>query len=56
MGKAETKNKNVAMAARLKAEGVQRSNATCPNCHKRTPAGSLYSHMLGCGGNYQGRK
>lgn len=56
MGKAETKNKNVAMASRMKALGIQRKNTTCPVCHK--PMGgphTLTNHVAKCGGNYQHR-
>ena len=58
MGKAETKNKNVAMAAYMKAHGVTRSNATCPTCSTPVSPGALIPHMRKCGGNYRppGRK
>jgi hypothetical protein len=57
MGKPETKNKNVAMASRMKQQGIQRRNTTCPICSK--PQGgqhSLLNHMSKCGGNYGGAK
>lgn len=55
MGKAETKNKNVAMASRMKQEGIQRRNATCVICSKPvgTQPHAILAHMQKCGGNYR---
>ena len=54
MGKAETKNKNVAMASRMKALGIQRRNSTCPVCSKVMGGPhQLQTHVAKCGGNYK---
>ncbi len=47
---ARLKAKNAAMAAAMKAEGVTRSTAKCPICHKLVALGSLHFHIAACKG------
>lgn len=44
------KAKNAEMAARMKAEGIQRNTMKCPICHKLVGIGSLWAHLgrAGC--------
>lgn len=48
--KTATKNANVAMAARMKAEGVTRRTCRCPICHHLIGLSGLFSHLGGCKG------
>lgn len=42
------RERNSAMAARMKAEGVKRSTMKCPVCHQLVGIASLYSHLGKC--------
>lgn len=42
------KAKNQAMAAAMKAAGVERRTGNCPLCHKEVSLHKLYSHILTC--------
>lgn len=44
MGK-RTKEKDQAMAAMMKALGIERTSARCPVCHVLTSLRSLYMHI-----------
>lgn len=43
-----TRNKNMAMAARMKAEGVRRNVARCPICYRIVSLSGLYHHIVTC--------
>lgn len=47
---ASTKAANQAMAARMKAEGVERRTCRCPICHHLVSINGLFSHLTGCKG------
>jgi ribosomal protein L37AE/L43A len=40
--------KNSAMAAAMKAEGIQRHTAKCPVCHRAVAISSMYAHIVTC--------
>ena len=42
--------KNSAMAARMKAEGVERTTCRCPLCHKTVSLKQIGVHTLACKG------
>lgn len=42
--------KDAAMAARLKALGIERRSANCPICHRVTALSSLQHHITTCRG------
>ena len=44
------RNKDIAMAARLKADGVKRKVARCPICNKVVNIKGLYTHIITCSG------
>ena len=43
-----TRTKDIAMAARLKSEGVVRKVARCPICNKVVNVKGFYSHIVTC--------
>lgn len=45
---ASTKAKNAAMAARMKADGVERATMKCPLCNRMVGIKSFERHVLGC--------
>lgn len=45
---ARRKAKDSAMAAMMKAQGVERTTMNCPMCHKRIGINSQYSHLGKC--------
>lgn len=42
------KAKNQAMAAMMKAQGIERHTANCPLCHKQVSLRNLYGHIGTC--------
>lgn len=42
------RSKNSAMAAMLKAQGVERNSGKCPICQKTVSLNSLYNHIITC--------
>ena len=42
--------KNSAMAARMKAEGVERHTTKCPCCHNTVSLDGVYRHIITCKG------
>lgn len=49
-GATNTRNKNIAMAAYMKAHGIERHTCNCPLCHARVSLNALYAHLGKCGG------
>lgn len=47
---ARLKAKNQAMAAAMKAHGIERNIARCPVCHSITSLGRLAHHIASCKG------
>lgn len=47
-GASRNRNKNVAMAAYMKAHKVERHVCLCPICHRQVGLNSLYSHLGKC--------
>lgn len=45
---ASLKAKNSAMAARMKADGVERATMKCPLCNRMVGIKTFGSHILGC--------
>lgn len=45
---ARQRERNSSMAAAMKAQGVKRSTARCPLCHKLIGIATLYSHLGKC--------
>lgn len=45
MANAKSREKDQAMAARMKAEGVKRTVARCPICSKLVAVNSLATHL-----------
>lgn len=45
---ARLKAKNQAMAAAMKAQGVERTTCLCPLCHGKVALSRLYTHILNC--------
>lgn len=50
MSKESNRNKNVAMAARMKSEGIVRKVARCPICNKVVGLSGIYTHIVTHGG------
>lgn len=48
MSLADRRNKDQAMAARLKSQGVERREARCPLCHSIVSLERLPSHLNVC--------
>jgi len=42
------RNKDKAMAARLKKEGVKRTRARCPVCNRVVNVKGIYQHIVTC--------
>jgi len=40
--------KDVAMAAAMKAQGIERNSGKCPLCNKAIGLGALYNHIVTC--------
>jgi len=40
--------KDAAMAAAMKAQGIERNIGKCPICNKAISLGSLYNHIISC--------
>ena len=50
MAGVKQREKDKAMAARMKREGVVRKFARCPICYSLKPLKSFYNHISTCGG------
>ena len=50
MAGVKTREKDMAMAARMKREGVVRKSARCPICNSLKPLKYFYNHICTCGG------